>query len=56
MSVNPDYSSFLTAKAHEGADGGFEPTFMPAELFDFQQAMAAYAVRKEGRRCLRIAA
>jgi hypothetical protein len=51
MSVNPDYSSFLTAKAHEGADGGFEPTFMPAELFDFQQAMAAYAVRK-GRAAL----
>ncbi|TPM39604.1 DEAD/DEAH box helicase [Mesorhizobium sp. B2-3-4] len=51
MSIVPDYSAFLSRKAHDGADGGFEPTFMPSQLFDFQQAMVAYAVSK-GRAAL----
>jgi hypothetical protein len=51
MSIHPDYRQFLDAKAHEGADSGFEPTFMPAELFDFQQSMVDYAVGK-GRAAL----
>ena len=46
-----EYSDFLTQKLHEGADHGFEPTFMPPQLFDFQQAMVEYAVRK-GRAAL----
>jgi hypothetical protein len=46
-----DYLDFLDRKIHQGADSGFEPTFMPASLFDFQQAMAANAVRK-GRSAL----
>ena len=45
------YSDFLAAKAHAGADQGFEPTFMPDGAFDFQQAMIEYAVRK-GRAAL----
>lgn len=45
------YQDFLGLKLHEGADHGFEPTFMPAQLFDFQQAMVVYAVRK-GRAAL----
>lgn len=45
------YSKFLAAKVHEGADHGFEPTFMPSQLFDFQRAMVKYAVRK-GRAAL----
>ena len=51
MSAQLAYSDFLGSKLHEGADHGFEPTFMPAQLFDFQQAMVCYAVRK-GRAAL----
>jgi hypothetical protein len=36
----------LDQKLHEGAEHGFEPTFMPPVLFDFQQAMVDYAIRK----------
>ena len=46
-----DYESFLVSKEHEGADHGFEPTFMPESLFPFQAAMVDYAVRK-GRAAL----
>lgn len=45
------YADFLAAKAHDGADQGFEPTFIPSGAFDFQQAMIEYAVRK-GRAAL----
>lgn len=45
------YADFLAAKAHAGADQGFEPTFIPSGAFDFQQAMIEYAVRK-GRAAL----
>ncbi|WP_119270878.1 helicase-related protein [Taklimakanibacter deserti] len=45
------YSEFLNRKVHEGADSGFVPTFIPPQLFDFQQAMVHYAVRK-GRAAL----
>jgi len=45
------YDEFLHSKLHEGADYGFEPTFMPSMLFDFQKAMVEYAVRK-GRAAL----
>jgi hypothetical protein len=41
----------LSRKVHEGADTGFEPTFMPSDLFDFQKAMVTYAVEK-GRAAL----
>jgi hypothetical protein len=40
------YDEFLRAKLHEGADHGFEPTFLPPQLIDFQRAMVEYAVRK----------
>lgn len=45
------YEEFLRANTHEGANGGFVPTFMPSSLFDFQQAMVEYAVSK-GRAAL----
>jgi hypothetical protein len=45
------YAAFLNAKMHEGANQGFAPRFLPAALFDFQQAMVAYAVEK-GRAAL----
>ena len=40
------YESFLDRKLHTGADHGFEPVFMPPQLFDFQQALVEWAVRK----------
>jgi len=41
-----DYQEFLERKLHTGADHGFEPVFMPDQLFDFQQALVQWAVRK----------
>lgn len=40
------YLSYLDRKAQAGADSGFEPIFMPAELFDFQSDLVDWAVRK----------
>lgn len=45
------YQDFIGKKANTGADAGFEPTFLPPQLFDFQRAMVTYAVRK-GRAAL----
>ena len=41
-----NYSNFLDQKVHYGAEHGFEPTFMPDMLFDFQQALTDWAIRK----------
>lgn len=51
LAVPENYGNFLGIKLHEGADHGFEPTFMSPSLFDFQRAMVDYAVRK-GRAAL----
>jgi superfamily II DNA or RNA helicase len=40
------YSDFLQLKTQSGADRGFDPVFMPPELFDFQQDLVQWAVRK----------
>jgi superfamily II DNA or RNA helicase len=44
--VSATYADFLERKLHTGADHGFEPVFMPPQLFDFQQALVEWAVRK----------
>lgn len=41
-----EYGAFLRAKSQRGADGGFEPVWMPDFLFDFQQAMLGWSIRK----------
>jgi hypothetical protein len=41
-----DYDSFLNRKLHEGAMHGFEPLFMPSQMFPFQGAIADWAIRK----------
>jgi hypothetical protein len=46
MTATLSYSDFLDRKLHTGADHGFEPVFIPAQLFDFQQALVQWAVRK----------
>lgn len=40
------YADFIESKTQLGADGGFEPTFMPDFLFDFQKHLVQWAVRK----------
>ena len=41
-----NYTEFLDRKSHEGAMHGFEPVFLPAELFDFQ-AELKIAIRRK---------
>jgi superfamily II DNA or RNA helicase len=41
-----NYADFITRKTQDGADSGFEPTWMPDMLFDFQKAVVEWAVRK----------
>jgi len=44
--VSVNYAEFLARKSQEGAEHGFEPTFMPDCLMDFQSSMVDWAVRK----------
>ena len=41
-----DYATFLRRKEDYGAEHGFEPLWMPGFLFDFQQSLVDWAVRK----------
>jgi hypothetical protein len=41
-----DYHAFLARKSQLGGDHGFEPTFLPPCLFDFQRHLVAWAVRR----------
>ena len=47
----PTYREFLESKRHFGDDSGFDPTWSPNFLFDFQQALLGWACRK-GRAAL----
>ena len=40
------YQDFLNQKTHEGALHGFDPVWMPPQLFDFQVALVTWAVQK----------
>lgn len=40
------YNEFLDKKTHLAAGGGFEPSFMPDYLFDFQKDLVEWAVRQ----------
>ena len=44
--MSTTYTDFLERKLHTGADHGFDPVFMPPQLFDFQQSLVQWAVRK----------
>src|SRR3990167_10164670 len=41
-----NYDTFLARKTQAGADHGFDPLWMPSCLFDFQQALVMWALRK----------
>lgn len=51
QSTTTDYRAFLERKRQLGAVNGFAPLFLPEFLFDFQQALLDWAVRK-GRAAL----
>lgn len=40
------YSEFLERKLHTGADHGFEPLWMPPQLFPFQESLTTWSLRK----------
>jgi hypothetical protein len=40
------YQDFLNQKTHEGALHGFDPVWMPPQLFDFQVALVTWAVQR----------
>lgn len=44
--MNTDYRDFLEAKAQLGGEHGFDPVWMPDFLFDFQQSLTTWALRK----------
>lgn len=41
-----DYTDFLATKASMASDTGFAPLWLPSFLFDFQQALTDWAIRK----------
>ena len=41
-----DYDAFLASKAQATNVSGFDPVFMPPDLFDFQASLVEWAVRK----------
>jgi SNF2 family DNA or RNA helicase len=45
------YTAYLEDKSQRHNDAGFDPVFMPDYLFDFQQALVAWSLRK-GRAAL----
>jgi hypothetical protein len=44
--MDDSYQDFLDQKLHTGAAHGFEPIWMPPQLFDFQVALVTWAVQK----------
>lgn len=45
------YADFLERKTQLDGNGGFEPTFLPSFLFDFQRSLVEWSIRK-GRSAL----
>jgi hypothetical protein len=46
MNRAADYADFVASKSQLENDGGFEPTFMPDVMFDFQKHLSDWAIRK----------
>lgn len=46
MREQRDYAAFIDAKSHLGDMSGFDPVWMPDFLFDFQQSIIDWSVRK----------
>jgi hypothetical protein len=46
LKTNGDYAAFLERKTQLGGDHGFAPLWMPDFLFDFQQSLLDWSIRK----------
>lgn len=46
MKTTWDYENFIKTKAQLGVNSGFEPNWMPDFLFDFQQHLCDWSIRK----------
>lgn len=44
--MSNDYTEFIYEKSQLGGDFGFDPLFLPDNLFDFQKAITTWALRK----------
>ena len=44
--MDDSYQDFLDQKLHTGAAHGFEPIWLPPQLFDFQVALVTWAIQK----------
>ena len=44
--LHMDYDKFVASKRHRASDHGIEPKWMPSGLFDYQEHVARYAIRK----------
>jgi len=41
-----EYDEFIVSKTHDGVMHGFDPVWMPSNLFDFQRSIVDWSVRK----------
>ena len=44
--MNTDYQAFLNKKSQQAGDDGFDPVWMPDWLYDFQQYLVEWTLRK----------
>ncbi len=44
--MNTDYQAFLEKKSQQAGDDGFDPVWMPDWLYDFQQHLVEWSLRK----------
>ena len=46
MRMTTDYQKFIESKSQVGGMSGFEPLWIPSFLFDFQQHLVDWSIRK----------
>ena len=44
--MNEEYKRFLDDRLNAGADNGFEPKFIPEQMFDFQKFLVSWGIQK----------
>lgn len=44
--TNPNYLQFIESKRHKASNYGIDPNFIPDGMFDYQQYVTEYAIRK----------
>lgn len=46
MTTMEDYRRFIDDRSNSGSDCGFDPVFVPDQMFDFQKHLTEWAIRK----------